>query len=58
MRNIVDKALYLVIVKIYSLNWNPFNPKYGVKLAAQYALLVVLPYDSFYCSAYLEELGA
>lgn len=51
-RDIVDKALYLVIVKIYSLNGNPFNPKYRVELAAPYALLVVLPYDSFYCSAY------
>ena len=52
MRNIVDKALYLVIVKIYSLNGNPFNPKYGVELAATYTLLVVLSYDSLYCSAY------
>ena len=41
VRDIVDKALYLVIVKIYSLNGNSFNPKYGVELAAPYALLWV-----------------
>ena len=52
VRDVINNALYLIVIKKNGLNRNTFYAKNCTELCSQYSFLVVFPYDCLYGCAY------